>query len=105
MSYYINVEATVWIAATVEISDEHLTVMVGYGVDVLDPNEVSDFYRLHLDEEIDGVWFYDANSMIDRGETERDRAQVSDFWVEGEAPEEFWPDEDDDTDGTDGGAA
>lgn len=94
MSIRINVEQMVWRASTIEVTDRQLDVMVAQGVDVTDEIDVGEFYRKHVGEEIDGVYFQSLSDIADEWNSADDRLNdVIEWWAEGEAPDEYWPDE------------
>ncbi|SHX07458.1 Uncharacterised protein [Mycobacteroides abscessus subsp. abscessus] len=93
MTIKINCTLVIPRECTFEVSERELDVMVARGVDVTDDDDVADWYRAHLDQEVDGVWFRDLPRIADDHWHSADRPEVEDWWAEGEAPERFWPDQ------------
>jgi hypothetical protein len=91
----INCSVTKPVECTFEVTDAQLDVMVAAGVDVTEEWNVSDFYRKHLGETIDGVWFMDLHRIADDYEHTGWPPEIEEWDAEGEAPERFWPDEPD----------
>ncbi len=97
MTIKINCALSKPVECTFEVCEEELDIMVSEGVDVTDEQEVADFYRKHVGEKFtrpDGrEWhFMDLHRIADFEHTGWP-PEVQDWWAEGEAPEEYWPEE------------
>lgn len=81
---------------SIQVTDGELDIMVAHGVDVTDEHAVADFYKANVGKEVDGYWFPDAGRIFDDWDTQYDNdIEFADWSPEGEAPERFWPAEDD----------
>lgn len=94
MSYKLDVSGSIPFESSIEITDAQLDVMKAHGVDVLEEDLVERFYWKHTGEHVDGVYFSSLSEIADNWNT-RHEAEIAEFWVEGEAPDQYWPDEDD----------
>lgn len=95
MSILIRWTMMVYREGSVEVSERQLDVMVAQGVDVRDEYAVADFYRKHLGQDVDGVWFDSLHDIADNWDSADDRLnEIEDWSPEGEAPDRFWPEED-----------
>ncbi|WP_164911628.1 hypothetical protein [Mycobacteroides franklinii] len=65
MTIRINCTLNIARECTFEVSERELDVMVAHGVDVTDEHDVADWYREHLDQEIDGVRFRDLHRIAE----------------------------------------
>ncbi|CPS10706.1 hypothetical protein I3U64_11840 [Mycobacteroides abscessus subsp. abscessus] len=93
MTIQINCTLTILRECTFDVSERELDVMVAHGVDVTDEFAVADWYRDHLDQEVDGVWFRDLHRIASDDWHSADKPEIEDWWPEGVAPDRFWPDE------------
>lgn len=91
-----------WLAVPIEfefeVSIQQLDVMVAHGVDARDVDAVAYWYRDHLGATIDGVYFMTAQEIRDRYEVGSDAPDVEEWHAAGEAPAEYWPDDEDEDD-------
>ncbi|MCG7596317.1 hypothetical protein [Mycobacterium sp. PSTR-4-N] len=90
MSYTINCTLTVAYDCSFEVGERHLEVMRAHGVDVTDEFAVSDWYRGHVDQEIDGVWFRGLARIADDDHHTSYLPEIVDWDIEGDPPERFW---------------
>lgn len=88
----INVSLIAPIECTFEVTEEELDVMVAAGVDVTDEWEVSGFYRRHIGETVDGVYFLDLHRIADHKHTDWP-PEIEEWEPEGEAPDKYWPED------------
>lgn len=98
MSYTLNATLVTYTECSIEITETELDIMVANGVDVTDEDAVCDFYRANLGKsfEHNGEKYYFAGEYdIEDKWHGKDKPEIEEFWVEGEAPDRFWPDEDD----------
>lgn len=94
MSIIINATLTTATETSFEVTDRELDVMVARGVDVTDEYAVGDFYRAHVGEDIAGVSFASLFQIADDQHTKY-KPEIEEWSPEGEAPERFWPAEND----------
>ncbi|RRQ26290.1 hypothetical protein DK926_18765 [Rhodococcus sp. Eu-32] len=94
MSYSLDVSGAIPFESSIEVTDAQLDVMKAHGVDVLEESNVERFYRKHVGERVDGVYFLSLADIADEWNT-RHEVEIDEFWVNGEPPERFWPDEED----------
>jgi hypothetical protein len=90
MTIKINCSLMRPIECTFEVTDSQLDVMVAAGVDVTESWDVAVYYRRHVGETIDGVYFLDLHRIADYEHTGWP-AEIEEWDAEGDAPERFWP--------------
>jgi hypothetical protein len=92
----INWTAMVYCEGSFEVTDAELDAMKAVGVDMTDEYEIADFYKRHLGETVNGVNFQSSFDVTDCWSGKDSNLNEFEDWSpEGEIPDRFFPDEDD----------